>query len=142
MGFLSRKKNITYWFNYCKKYNIDTLYLVLHTNVISVDELQQYRIKYHPDLEGYALEVFAEDRFVFAFYTTAWDNSIYFEMQLENITEKEKFILKNGQWVDKESLSPEPLDYSKEMIKRDLISRDDTGKILYYDFTNDDNKLQ
>lgn len=143
MGIFTKKKNISYWMNYCKRFNLGTVYLVLKKPLENVDAIQQYRIKYHEKLQGYALEVFSGDRFVFAFYTSPWDDSEYIELMIENVLEQEKYILNdNGQWVDKETLNPEPIDYTSEMINRDLLSRDETGKILYYDFTGENNKLQ
>lgn len=143
MGLITKKKNISYWFNYCKKHNLDRLYLVIkNASLDSLESYQQYRIKYHEEVGGYALEVFSEDRFVFAFYTSPWDDQEYMMAVISNdIEEKEKFIIKNGQWVDKNSQNPEPIDYNKESLKRDLVTRTDGGKIVYYDFTTN-NKLQ
>lgn len=141
MGFLTKKKNISFWFNYCKKNNLDELYLTIkNIPENSKDNYQLYRVKYYEEVAGYALELFSEDRFIIVFFTSSWDDQEYTIALIdESIEEKEKFIIKNGQWVDKQSLIPEPIDYNKESLKRDLITRDDDGKVVYYDFSN---KLQ
>lgn len=142
MGILTKSKNVSYWFNYCKKNNIEKIYLAIKSEIeSSSDDYQIYRVKYYEQLAGYALEVFSEDRFLMVYLTSAWVEQEYdILIDGDKIEEKEKYVINNdGLWEDKRTINSHSLSDNGKPIKKDIIVKSDDGIVVYYDFSN---KLQ
>ena len=139
MRIFKKKKNISYWVEYCKKNSITKLYLVLKGTPyqVSVDERNTYRLRYNCEINGYVLEVFSKDRFLIVNYTSLWDEWEYKSIASVDIEKKIKFVLINNEWMpNNNNNNVEPIKTNKKDKSNNNSDSTINQNVVYHDFTN------